>query len=179
MRAPGFLEKRSPLKTAPGAIIDLKAEAGESAFRLSAAQLAEAQAAIRACEEAGLSLTEAVRFATRHANPPAGVLSVTAAIESALEEKSRSKRPAYLADLGKRWRRFERWLPADKRKAINGVTKLDVRKFLNECKLKPVGERNMLRNLSVLFSWAVAQHHMAENPCLGMAVEQSTTKNPA
>ena len=34
----------------------------------------------------------------------------------------------------------------------------------------------MLRNLSVLFSWAVTQHHMAENPCLGMAVEESTTK---
>ena len=101
------------------------------------------------------------------------------AIEEALAEKSKSKRPTYLVDLGKRWRRFERWLPAEKRKAINGVTSLDVRKFLNACKLKPVGERNMLRNLSVLFSWAVNQHHMTENPCLGMTVEESTTKKSA
>ena len=85
----------------------------------------------------------------------------------------------YLADLGKRWRRFDRWLSADKRKAIDGITKLDIRRFLNDCKLKPVGERNMLRNLSVLFSWAVNQHHVAENPCLGMAVEESSKKKPA
>jgi integrase len=37
----------------------------------------------------------------------------------------------------------------------------------------------MLRNLSVLFSWAVNQHHMAENPCLGMAVDESTKKKSA
>jgi integrase len=166
-------------KAEPGAIIDLKAEAGESAFKLSAAQLAEAEAAFRICDKAGLSLTEAVRFAVLHAKPPAGVSSVGLAIEEALAEKSRSKRPTYLADLAKRWRRFDRWLPADKRKAINGITKLDIRRFLNDCKLKPVGERNMLRNLSVLFSWAVNQHHMAENPCLGMAVDESTKKKSA
>ena len=96
-----------------------------------------------------------------------------------MAEKSKSKRPAYLVDLGKRWRRFERWLPADKRKAINGITRLDIRRFLNDCKLKPVGERNMLRNLSVLFSWAVNQHHMAENPCLGMVVEESPRRKSA
>ena len=37
----------------------------------------------------------------------------------------------------------------------------------------------MLRNLSVLFTWAVNQHHMAENPCLGMTVEEPTTKKSA
>jgi integrase len=108
-----------------------------------------------------------------------GVLSVAKAIEGALTEKSKSKRPAYLADLGKRWRRFERWLPADRRTAINGITRLDIRRFLNDCKLRPIGERNMLRNLSVLFSWAVNQHHMAENPCLGIVLEESTTRKSA
>jgi hypothetical protein len=115
-------------KAEPGAIVDLKAGAGESAFKLSAAQLAEAEAAFRTCDQAGLSLTEAVRFAVLHAKPPAGVISAGQAIEEALAEKSRSKRPTYLADLGKRWRRSERWLPADKRKAINGITKLDIRR---------------------------------------------------
>lgn len=37
----------------------------------------------------------------------------------------------------------------------------------------------MLRNLSVLFSWAVNKQHMAENPCLGIKVEESTTKKTA
>ena len=121
-------------------------------------------------------MTEAVRFAVLHAKPSAGVISVGRAIGEALVEKSKSKRPTYLADLAKRWRRFDRWLPADKRKTINGITTLDIRKFLNNCKLKPVGERNMLRNLSVLFTWAVNQHHMAENPCLGMPVDESAKK---
>ena len=95
-----------------------------------------------------------------------GVISVGQAIDQALAEKSRSKRPTYLADLAKRWRRFERWLPADKRKAINSLTKVDIRRVLNDCELRPVGERNMLRNLSVLFTWAVYQHHMAETRVL-------------
>ena len=166
-------------KATPGAMIDLKQKAGMVAFELSAAELHESAGALKELEKAGMTLTEAIQFAIRHAKPPAGVLSVAKAIEGALAEKSKSKRPAYLADLGKRWRRFERWLPAEKRKAINGITKLDIRRFLNDCKLKPVGERNMLRNLSVLFSWAVNQHHMTENPCLGMTVEESTTKKSA
>lgn len=37
----------------------------------------------------------------------------------------------------------------------------------------------MLRNLSVLFSWAVNQQHMTENPCLGITVEESTVKKSA
>ena len=166
-------------RSTPGSVVDLKAEAGGSAFRLSAAQLAEAEAAFRTCEKARLSLTEAVQFAVLHAKPPAGALSVTQAIEKALEEKGRSKRPTYLVDLGKRWRRFELWLPAEKRKVISSITKLDIRKFLNDCKLKPVGEKNMLRNISVLFSWAVNQQHVVENPCLGITVEESTTKKAA
>ena len=163
-------------KATPGAMIDLKEKAGMVAFELSATDLHESAGALKELEKAGMTLTEAIQFAIRHAKPPAGVLSVAKAIEGALAEKSKSKRPAYLADLGKRWRRFERWLPTDKLKAINGITKLDIRRFLNDCKLNPMGERNMLRNLSVLFSWAVNQHHMAENPCLGMTVEESTTK---
>ena len=166
-------------KATPGAMIDLKEKAGMVAFELSAAELHESAGALKELEKAGMTLTGAIQFAIRHAKPPAGVLSVAKAIEGGLAEKSKSKRPAYLVDLGKRWRRFERWLPTDKRKAINGITRLDVRRFLNDCKLKPVGERNMLRNLSVLFSWAVNQHHMAENPCLGMTVEESTTKKSA
>ncbi|MEO6847154.1 MAG: hypothetical protein ABI254_07840 [Chthoniobacterales bacterium] len=174
-----FGEGATSHKAAPGSIVDLKTAAGSAAFTLSAAQLAEADAAFRACATARLSLTEAVKFAVRHSKPPAGVISVAEAIEQALKKKSKSKRPTYLADLKKRWTRFEKWLSPQKKKAINGIGKLDVRQFLDDCMLQPVGERNMLRNVSVLFGWAVDQEHMVENPCLGMAVEQSTTKKAA
>jgi integrase len=56
------------------------------------------------------------------------------------------------------------------------VTQLDVRKFLSDLKLKPQGEANMLRNLSVLFSWAVQFHHMTENPCEGIETDESGEK---
>jgi integrase len=122
-------------KATPGAMIELKQKAGMVAFELSAAELHESAGALKELEKAGMTLTEAIQFAIRHAKPPAGVLSVAKAIEAALAEKGKSKRPTYLADLGKRWRRFERWLPAE--------------------------------------------NHMTENPCLGMTVEESTTKKSA
>ena len=42
-----------------------------------------------------MTLAEAIQFAIRNAKPPAGVLAVTKAIEGALAEKSKSKRPTY------------------------------------------------------------------------------------
>jgi site-specific recombinase XerD len=69
--------------------------------------------------------------------------------------------------------RFREWLPAAKRKAINTISQVDVRRYLTACKLNPQGEQNELRNLSVLFSWTVQHHHMAANPCLGIKVEDS------
>ena len=165
-------------KASPGSILELKQQSGASAFAISPARLAEAADAFRRCDEAGLSLSEAVDFAVRHAKPASGEISFEKAIEMALAEKKRlKKRPSYLADLGKRWRRFERWLPSDKRKAMNAVTKLDFKRFLQNCNLNPIGERNMLRNLSPLFTWAVENGHMAENPCEGIKVSGNSDES--
>lgn len=161
-----------------GSMVELKQSAGEFGFRLTPTQLNEAQNALKRCEDVGLTLTEAVDFAVRHAKPPSGSMLVAEAIECALREKEKSARPSYVSDLVKRWRRFERWLPADKRKALNAVTQSDIREFLNDCDLAPVGERNMLRNLSVLFTWGVKQGKMAANPCLGMETRVRAEKPP-
>ena len=142
------------------------------------AKLGEDVAAFKERKLAGMKLTEAVRFAVRRAKPSAGTISTTEAIERALREKGKGKRPSYVADLRKRWKRFERWLPADRRRAINSVTQVDVRRFLDSCNLLPTTERNQLRNLSVLFAWAVSKHHMAENPCRGIKVQSTKEKQP-
>lgn len=113
-------------RATPGAILDLKERAGTGIFEVSAAQLHESIGAIKELEKVGMTLADAVKFAIRHAKPPAGAVSLEDAIERALAEKRRSKRPAYLADLGKRWRRFERWLPPQKQKGINTITRLDI-----------------------------------------------------
>jgi integrase len=165
------------LKSKVGSLIELKALAGSAAFTLSAAQMTEAADAYRRLSEIPLTLTEAVGYAIQHACPVAGTLSVSDAIEAAQKAK-KGKRPTYRADLIRRWRRFERWLPANKRKAINTITKPMIRKFLTDCDLRSEGERNMLRNISVLFSWAVDHHYLTENPCFGIKVEREETDEP-
>ena len=159
-------------------MVELRQTVGTSVFHLSPAELGEAVAALNECKLAGLTLTEAVRFAIRHANPSAGSISVTEAIERSLREKGKGKRPSYVVDLRKRWKRFERWLPVEKRRAINSITQVDVRRYLDSCNLSPTAERNQLRNLSVLFTWAVSKHHMAENPCRGIRVESAKERQP-
>jgi integrase len=165
-------------KCESASLIELRQTVGTSVFHLSPAELGEAVAAFKECKLAGMTLTEAVKFAVRHAKPPAGSISIAKAIERGLREKGKGKRPSYVADLRKRWNRFERWLPADRRNAINSVTQVDVRRFLDSCNLSPTAERNQLRNLSVLFTWAVSKHHMAENPCRGIKVEGAKERQP-
>lgn len=58
-------------KANPGSIIALKEVAGESAFRLTAKQIAEADAAFKRLKK--YSLTEAVTYYLKHANPAGGI----------------------------------------------------------------------------------------------------------
>jgi hypothetical protein len=90
------------VKNEPPALVMLKETVGTSVFQLSPSQLGEAVGAFKECEVAGITLTEAVRFAIRHAKPPAGTISATRAIELALREKEKGKRPSYITDLGSR-----------------------------------------------------------------------------
>lgn len=115
----------------------------------------------------------------RRKDREAGTISVADAITQALIKAKANRRPSYVADLEKRWRRFERWLAPQKRSALNAIMPSDIRAFLNHCDLAPEGEHNMLRNLSVLFSWARKQHKIAANPCSGMANYESEEKPPA
>src|SRR5215831_10542130 len=79
------------LKANPGSLLELKATAPAQGFSLTPARLAEACDAFRRLDEIQMTLTEA--------------------IENAQLRKT-SKRPSYRGDLVRRWRRFERWLPA-------------------------------------------------------------------
>ena len=83
-------------KCEPASLVELRQTVGTSVFHLSPAELGEAVAAFKECKLAGMTLTEAVRFAVRHAKPPAGTISVTETIERALREKGKGKRPSYV-----------------------------------------------------------------------------------
>jgi hypothetical protein len=78
----------------PGHVLDLKSKAGLSAFELSPAEIAEAAAAIKSCKEAGISLSEAVRFAIKHARPPGGSKSLQEAIDALIKTKAEAGRSA-------------------------------------------------------------------------------------
>ena len=159
-------------------LIELKARAGATAFELTPTQIAEAINAFKRLEGADLTLTEAVGFALKHSKPAAGVISVAEAIEKAVARKQ-SRRDTYWKNLNTRWRRFERWLPRAKKKAIHMITQADIRSYLNHCNLKPKGEDNEKRNLSVLFGWGVQNHYISANPCKGIASEgKDEEENP-
>ena len=72
-------------------MVELRQTVGTSVFHLSPAELGEAVAALNECKLAGLTLTEAVRFAIRHANPSAGRISVTEAIGVAYAKREKEK----------------------------------------------------------------------------------------
>jgi len=78
----------------PGHVLDLKSKAGLSAFELSPAEIAEAAAAMKSCKGAGISLSEAVRFAIKHSRPPGGSKSLQEAIDALIKTKVEAGRSA-------------------------------------------------------------------------------------
>ena len=78
----------------PGHVLELKSKAGLSAFELSPAEIAEAAAAMKSCKEAGISLSEAVRFAIKHSRPPGGSKSLKEAIDALIRSKTEAGRSA-------------------------------------------------------------------------------------
>jgi hypothetical protein len=145
-------------KADAGSLLELRSRAGTAVFELSSVQVNEAINAFRRLGKVNMSLTEAVDFAIKHSRPDAGVVSVEEAIEKALETK-RSKRPSYVKDLRKRWGRFRAWLPSAKRKEINTLSQVDVRRYLTARKWNPQGERNELRTYPFVFLDRAAPPH--------------------
>ena len=152
-------------KARPGSIANLRKAHGDSAFTLSATQLAEAANAFRRVERWGLSLTAALDLAERYRTPEIGEISIESAIaRSIAQKKNLNRAPTTLYDLKSRWKRFANWLPTKKQEAIHTITREDIARFVESCKLSPVGERNMVRGLSSLFSWAEREKLISENP---------------
>lgn len=74
-------------ETSSSPIVLLKAEAGSSAFNLSAGQIAEASSVFKKLSAAGLGLTEAVTYAIRHLRPAGGSVTLEDAVKKVLKLK--------------------------------------------------------------------------------------------
>lgn len=148
-------------------VVELKESSGTAAFSLSPAQLGEAVAAFRRLGKLNMSLTEAIDLAEKYRPPEVGAMTVKDAITKCADEKLKLKRsPHTLYDLKTRWNRFEEFLPASKQKAVHSVTRENIERFIKSCNLAPLGQRNMVRALSSLFSWCVSSKVMPANPAL-------------
>ncbi len=156
-------------KARPGSIVDLRKNHGDSAFMLSAAQLAEAANAFRRVEKWGFSLTAALDLAERYRPPVVGTVSLEEAIRRcAVDKQKRNRAPTTIYDLKSKWKRFAKWLPAPKREAVHSITRDDITRFVKSCEFdSSVTERNMVRCLSSLFSWAATEKLLSENPTDG------------
>jgi site-specific recombinase XerD len=148
----------------PGHVLHLKSKAGLSAFELSPAEIAEAAAAMKSCKEAGISLSEAVRFAIKHSRPPGGSKSLQEAIDALIKTKAEAGRSArHLRGL--RWN-LQRFADAQgKEKSVHEVQRHDVESWLNAQLFSLKTRANYLRDLGILFNFAISRRWMAENPC--------------
>jgi len=162
-----FGEEVQKQKVAIPALVDLKRDLGKGAFSLSPAELGETVAAMKKLDAMGIGLTQAIELAKKVLPPSAGTMSLREAIKQCGEEKEKLNRSVYtLYALKTRWKRFAEFLPAQKAKAVHTILREDVERFVKSCKLRPVGERNMVRALSSLFSWCVEKKMMPVNPAL-------------
>ncbi len=148
----------------PGHVLHLKSKAGLSAFELSPAEIAEAAAAIKTCKDAGISLSEAVRFAIKHSRPPGGSKGLQEAIDALIRTKAEAGRsPRHLRGLRWNLEKFAQAQGSDK--SVHEVQRHDVESWLNTQPFSLKTRANYLRDLGILFNFAVARRWMAENPC--------------
>ena len=119
---------------------------------------------MKACREAGISLSEAVRFAIRHCRPSGGTKSLQEAIDALIKTKAEAGRSArHLRGL--RWN-LERFADAQgKDKSVHEVQRHDVESWLNAQSFSFKTRANYLRDLGILFNFAVSRRWAVENPC--------------
>ena len=154
------------MEAAPGAVVDLKERAGGAAFGLSSAQINEAADAFRVLENTKLSLTDAVGYAVRHAIPPSGEMALNKAIEGLCKVKRLAgKNDKYIRGLGWSLGRFSTDF---KNAALHKVTRDEVEGWLEEEDFSVATRRNYIRDLHILFKFALGRGWTSENPIAGI-----------
>jgi site-specific recombinase XerD len=147
-------------------MVALKERAGGAAFGLSAAQINEAAAAFRVLDATKLSLTEAVGYAVRHAIPPEGEMVLQRAIEALCKAKRAADRnEKYIRGL--EWS-LGRFAVDFKNIAVHKVARDDVEAWLEEEDFSVQTRRNYIRDLHILFKFALGRGWTSENPIAGI-----------
>jgi site-specific recombinase XerD len=152
-------------KANPGAMTSLKKQAGASAFELSPSQIAEAAAAFRILGRAD-TLTEAVQYFVKHARPVGGVYAVQDAIDVLIKDKEAAgKGQRHLKGL--RWN-LERFSEDFPKAHLHEIRREQIEEWLEEEDFSPATRSNYLRDLSILYNFALTREWVAKTPLLGI-----------
>lgn len=134
---------------------------GNLAFQLTPRQSIEAAEAFEQLSGVGATLREAVQYFLRHAKPKGGERLAKDVVTELLESKRRSgKRESYQKAL--RWA-FDKFNARFGETLVHEIRRANVEDWLHSQVLAPISRRNHLRDLGILFRFAVSRGYCAEN----------------
>lgn len=141
----------------------LKAKGGAAGFELSSRQIADAAAAIRLLGSAG-TLNEAAMYFLQKAKPPEGEREVTAVIGALLESKQKAERsPRHLKGLRINLNRLAKTFGKSK---IHEIRSSQIENWLNDEGFVSTTRKNYLRDLNIMFRFALSRGWSVTNPLL-------------
>ncbi len=147
-------------KQSPGQT-EMKQSLGASAFTLSPKEMAETQDAFRRLEKKG-SLTQAVDYFLKHANPAGGIKTweeiqgefLTSRRVIGCKPKTLVQYESYLSVIGEEW---------DK-ETMSEIKRQDIEDWLAESDWGPRTKKNYLVTLTTIFNWAIDREYCPANP---------------
>ncbi len=152
-----------------GGILKLVEEAASSARALTAKQLDAAADAFRRLEPLGLTLTEAIDLALKHARPPKGEITFADAF-AGMKAKPLSGSPLAATTASNYRTSVEGLAEEFPKKKPHEITRGDIEDFLDEEDWSPVTRASNLRNLRVFFSWCRKEGYAGIDPTEGIVV---------
>jgi len=156
-----FFSDKNSAKDYAKKLQSAKKSQGELVFSLTHHQQIEAAEAYKALKLFDVSLSDAIAYFLRHAQPKAGKITVAALKEEFLQVKTKAnKKPRYLKELRCKLKRFAATFGE---MFINEINRAKFEEWLDAQTFAPLTKVNYLRDLGMLWTFAVKRGHCAEN----------------
>jgi len=148
-------------------VVALKAEAGNSAFNLSAGQIAEAASAFKKLTGAKLAMTEAIAYAIKHLRPPGGSLTLQEATEKILKFKETDgASEKHLKGMKSIFKRVAEDLGKEK---LASFKRENLEEWLSDQDdVSPSTKASYARHIHILFSEGIERGWCASNPATAL-----------
>jgi integrase len=149
---------------------------GDGAFSLPQKLRVEALEAQKQLAEVGATLSEAVRFYVKHAAPRGGKKLIKDAVAELLDVKRKAgKRDSYIDTLGFVLNAFAREFEGN---YLHEIGRKEIEEWLDSNFKNLATRRNRIRDVSILYSFAVKRGYCAANPLDAIERPIVTPKRP-